>query len=82
LGVDMATVFEGTGSTDAQWQLKAGSPALGYGTDDADCGMFGGIDPYVLSGIPPIPAIYYYSAPSSASTATGLPITIRIKSNK
>ncbi len=81
-GVDMATVFEGTGSTDAQWKLAIGGPAIGYGTSGDDCGMFGGIDPYVLSGIPPIPAIYYFSAPSSASTATGLPVTIRIKSNK
>ena len=48
-------------SADARYQLKAGSPAIGAGSNGEDCGMFGGSDPYVLSGIPPIPAIYYFN---------------------
>ena len=56
--VTMESVFVGTGSTDGQWQLKEASPAVGGGVGGIDCGMFGGDFPYVLSGIPAIPAIY------------------------
>lgn len=45
-------------STDGQWQLKVGSPAIGAGESGVDCGIFGGSNPYKLSGMPPIPAIY------------------------
>ena len=55
----MTTVFEGTGSLDAKWKLKAGSPASGAGLAGVDCGAFGGVTPYKLSGIPNIPAIYH-----------------------
>lgn len=48
-------------SPDARYQLKAGSPAIGAGANGEDCGMFGGTNPYVLSGMPPIPAIYYFN---------------------
>jgi hypothetical protein len=58
--INMDNVFLGEGSTDGQWQLKPGSPAIGAGTAGQDCGMFDGTYPYVLSGIPPIPAIYEY----------------------
>lgn len=53
------TIFELTGSTDEQYKLKAGSPAIGAGVGGIDCGAFGGMTPYVLSGIPNIPTIYY-----------------------
>ncbi len=58
--VDMDGVFEGSGSTDGQWQLKVGSPAIGAGTGGQDCGMFAGPYAYILSGIPAIPSIYEY----------------------
>lgn len=58
--MNMDDVFIGTGSTDGQWQLKEGSPAIGAGLGGVDCGMFGGADPYILSGIPAIPAIYKF----------------------
>ena len=48
-------------SADARFQLKAGSPAIGAGSNGEDCGIFGGSDPYVLSGVPPIPAIYFFN---------------------
>jgi hypothetical protein len=56
--VDMTTVFNYTGSSDAQYKLKAGSPAIGAGYGGVDCGMFGGAYPYVLSGLPTVPAIW------------------------
>jgi len=56
--VALIEVFVNIGSTDGKWQLKPNSPAIGAGVNGVDCGMFGGDFPYVLSGIPAIPAIY------------------------
>jgi hypothetical protein len=57
---NMSNVFLGpTGnSTDGQWQLRPGSPAIGTGVGGTNVGMFGGATPYKLSGMPNIPAIY------------------------
>ena len=79
--VTMSNVFTLTGSDDAVWTLKAGSPALAAGANGEDCGMFGGTDPYVLSGMPAIPAIWFFAAPSSGSGASGLNVHIKAKSH-
>ena len=79
--VNIPNLFVGTGSTDGQWQLKQGSLAIGAGVDGVDCGMFGGVTPYVLSGLPSIPAIYFFDAPSAGSNSKGLPIHIKVKSH-
>ena len=83
-----AALFQGlTGNTtDGQWRLKPGSPAIGAGetisTITPDCGAYGTADPYRLSGIPAIPTIYSLTVPPSvASNATTMPITISTKSN-
>lgn len=78
--VNMANVFLGTGSTDGQWQLKPGSPAIGAGTGGQDCGMFGGPNPYILSGIPPIPAIYEYIQIYNTADQE-VEVTFSVKSN-
>ncbi|WP_315817686.1 hypothetical protein [Paraflavitalea speifideaquila] len=72
---NMADVFVGTGSYDGKLQLKAGSPASGVGlsvgaVQNPDCGAFGGTDPYRLSGIPGIPTIYTFTAPTSIPSGT------------
>ncbi|WP_226177227.1 hypothetical protein [Hymenobacter lucidus] len=77
--VTMTNVFVGTGSTDGKWKLKAGSPALGAGINGEECGMFGGNEPYILSGLPPIPAIWSFSQPSIVPASGTL--QIRIKAN-
>ncbi len=79
--VDMSTVFVDSGTTDGQYQLKTGSPALGAGYEGEDCGIFGGNSPYILSGLPPLPAIYYFNAPQEGSQTDGLPVSIKIKTN-
>lgn len=83
-----ANLFVGASgnSTDGQWKLKAGSPAIGAGetiaTITPDCGAYGTADPYRLSGIPPIPTIYSLTVPATVATAaTTMPITISTKSN-
>ena len=58
---NMVDIFVGAGSTDGKWQLKQGSQAIGAGVGGIDCGMFGGNFPFVLSGIPAIPAIYEFN---------------------
>lgn len=66
-------------STDGQWQLKTGSPAIGAGENGVDCGIYDGAYPYVLSGLPAIPAIYDFDAPSLPSSTIN--VTIKAKSH-
>jgi len=80
IGVNMTNVIIGSGSSDGMYKLKAGSPAIGAGFNSEDCGIFGGLDPYILSGIPTVPSIYFFAAPTSGSGT--LPVHVKIKSNK
>jgi len=79
--VSQSVLFVGpTGnSTDGQWKLKTGSPAIGAGEGGTDIGMYGGETPYVLSGIPPIPAIYSLDAQSLPSNT--LDVNLKAKSH-
>lgn len=79
--IAQADIFVGaTGnSTDGQWQLKVGSPAIGAGESGVDIGMFGGETPYKLSGLPPIPAIYSLDAQSLPSNT--LNVNLKAKSH-
>jgi hypothetical protein len=83
-----ANTFQGLAgnSTDGQWRLKAGSQAIGTGETinsiTPDRGAFGTDDPYVLSGIAPIPTIYSLTVPATVpSSASTMQITISTKSN-
>lgn len=80
INVPMTSVFIGTGSTDGQYKLKAGSPAIAAGLSGENCGMFGGSDPYVLSGMPTVPSIYFFGAPTSGYGT--LPVQVKITSHK
>ncbi|MEO6541144.1 MAG: hypothetical protein ABIN74_09150 [Ferruginibacter sp.] len=83
-----AAIYQGISgnSTDGQWRLNGGSPAIGAGETISaitpDCGAYGTADPYKLSGIPAIPTIYLLTVPATVpSNATTMPITISTKSN-
>lgn len=86
--VDMAAVFVGAGtdvSSDGQWKLKSGSPAIGagYGSTTAnpiDAGIFGGQTPYMLAGLPPVPAIYFFENQPIGSNSDPIDVTIKVKS--
>ncbi|MDF1576784.1 MAG: hypothetical protein P1P86_16485 [Bacteroidales bacterium] len=85
--IDMDLVFaDFTGaldlSTDGKWELKAGSPAIAAGLSGADCGAFGGPTPYVLSGVPNLPHIYEAEVPASATSDSGLQVSIKVKSGE
>lgn len=81
-GVDMALVITGTGNNETRFYLTEGSLAAGYGEDGVDCGAYGNITPYVLSGMPPVPHIYKATIPVSATNTGGLPVNVKIKSQK
>ncbi|MFB6320202.1 hypothetical protein [Saccharicrinis sp. FJH54] len=67
-------------STDGEFVLSETSVAKEAGESSADCGAFGGDDPYILSGLPPMPFIYNVEIPA---TATGsLVVKINARSQK
>ncbi len=72
---DMTQVFVPSGSGDNWLQLRDGSPAVGTGQSGADMGTFGGAEPYVLSGLPPIPAVYFFEEDTGATE----PHTFQVK---
>lgn len=79
--VDMETVFEGVLNQGIvqSFRLKAGSPAVGAGANGGDCGMFSadsGGNPYILSGLPAIPAIHEITVPDAGSNT----LNINVKS--
>jgi hypothetical protein len=80
--VGATTLFVGdaTESTDGRWLLKAGSPAIAAGEGGADCGAYGGPNPYILSGLPVGPTIYELNVSSYVNPAGKLPMTIKVKS--
>ncbi len=68
-------------STDGMWQLASSSYLKTSGPNGGEIGAFGGAAPYVLSGLPNIPHIYEIIAPTSASSASGLRVTVKIKTD-
>jgi hypothetical protein len=81
LNVDMTTVFENNApSSDRDYRLKPGSPALAAGFGGSDMGAFGGSTPFVLALQPAIPAITNLSTPSSSGNNT-IQVTFSAKSN-
>lgn len=86
--VVMTTVFVGAGtgiSSDGQWKLKAGSPALGagYGStaqNPIDAGMYSGSNAYILSGMPPMPAVYSFEVQPIGSNTDPIDVKVKVKS--
>ena len=80
IGAKIEDVFVNEGNLEEKYQLKEGSPALGYGTNGVDCGAFGGQSPYVLCGRPQfVPYIYDAQIPNTPTDGK-LNITLKIKS--
>lgn len=81
-----AAIFNtGATSQDGSYQLKPGSPAIGFGSGGVDAGAFGGAadEQYVLSGISEfVPNIYFLNVPTVGAHTGGLPVRIKIKANK
>lgn len=88
-GTDDYVGYPNTATFDENYYLlKSGSPAKNGGYDannqPTDCGIFGGeaAYKYVISGIPPIPAIYQLTPPADPKVTTNPYIfTISVRSN-
>jgi hypothetical protein len=69
-------------TTDTQWKLKTGSPAIGAGIDGVDCGMYGGNTPYRPSGIQlGQPTINSFTSPTSVQQNGTLNVKVSAKVN-
>jgi hypothetical protein len=71
-------------SSDEQFQLSATSPAKNAGLGGIDAGLYGGSDPYRISGLAPIPQITSYSKNASSgvyTTSTPMTVTISVRGN-
>jgi hypothetical protein len=79
---DPLLVFVGDGNNETKLYLAEDSPAIGYGENGQDCGAYGDNTPYILSGMPPVPHIFKANIPVSATTTGGLPVNVKIKSQK
>ena len=80
IGAKVEDVFVNEGNQEEKYQLKEGSPAIGYGANGVDCGAFGGMYPYVLCGRPQfVPYIYDAQIPNTPTDGK-LNITLKIKS--
>jgi hypothetical protein len=64
-------------ANDTGFRLKAGSVAIGAGTNGTDLGMFGGATPYVPGGIPAIPRITSLTLPVVVPDSTGLTFEVK-----
>jgi hypothetical protein len=90
LNVDMNTVFEDYTNND--YNLLQGSPAIDTGNPSAvyndldgtrnDMGVYGGPTPYIDTGMPGLPSIFYLQGPLIGSQQSGLDVIIKAKSNK
>jgi len=69
-------------SNDGKWQLASTSAGMTAGVDGGQCGAFGGASPYVLSGVANMPYIYEIDAPTVASAAGGLQVTVKVWSGQ
>ncbi len=76
---ESGALFVTTGSPDSLWMLAPGSPAEMFGLGNVDAGMYGGPEPYVLSGVPALPTITEIIAPLFGSPSAGLDITVKAK---
>mgnify|MGYP001810333797 CR=1 FL=1 len=64
------------------FQLLANSAAKGKGNGGVDCGPFGGLQPYCLSGVLAIPSIVSLYGEPQVSAESGLKVRVKVKSNR
>ncbi|MEP7322837.1 MAG: hypothetical protein ABI761_13000 [Saprospiraceae bacterium] len=81
--INQASVFvgyptQGDYSFDTSYQLLANSPAISYGVNGVDCGVFDGDFPYRLSGITDRPIISELEVPLT-TYGDEMQITVRAK---
>jgi hypothetical protein len=76
------SIFTLSGATEQKWELKSGSPAIGYGFNGDDCGVYAGPMHYVLAGLPLLlPRIFKANIPSSGN-GNVIPVHITAKTQE
>ena len=81
IGYVLANICKSNGTTisGTYFELKSGSPALNYASDGSDCGIYGGLYPYVDYGRPIyVPYFTNVNVPAKATNGT-LPISITVE---
>lgn len=79
---NQSNIFIGGASwIDSFYRLAIGSPAIGAGAGGVNCGPFGGPNPYVLSGLPPVPIITNLISSPSGNNNAPLNIRMSVQSN-
>ena len=77
----LSSICKCTGTTvsGTYFELKSGSPALNYASDGSDCGIYGGLYPYVDYGRPIyVPYFTNINVPAKATNGT-LPISVTVE---
>lgn len=80
----MAALFVTDDTTDGNYQLQSDSVFNEAGSDGADRGAFGGVvvtNRYNLSGLGAIPVVYEVTTTGVSEAGTGLPVTIKARTN-
>ncbi|MBQ4035433.1 MAG: hypothetical protein K6G31_09195 [Paludibacteraceae bacterium] len=67
---------------DANYRIKLNAPISTKSSDGGPLGAFGGVLPYVVSGLPDVPVISNVTGPTSVNSYQGLPITVTYKIDK
>ena len=77
--LDYICKCKGTTVSGSYFELKSGSPAENYASDGSDCGIYGGLYPYVDYGRPIyVPYFTNISVPAKATNGT-LPISVTVE---
>lgn len=71
-----ADTFVASGSRDAKWMIKATSELKSAASHGGEVGAFGGMNPYVTSGIAPIPSMEDITVEGSGSEEIPLAVEI------
>ena len=84
-GVVLSSIFTNpspNGSTpDSGFQLNPSSPAIGNGTGGSNMGVFAGTSPFVLSGLPPVPIITFFTISGVGNSSTPLQVSVNVRGN-
>jgi hypothetical protein len=81
---DVASDLQGTGagiSLDEQFKVKNATGLKTMGSSSSEVGAYGGLTPYIVSGIPAIPSIISMINSGTGNNATPIQVTISAKSN-
>jgi hypothetical protein len=81
---DVASDLLGTGSgisVDEAFKVKVGTGLKTMGSSSSEVGAYGGLTPYIVSGIPAIPSIISMINSGTGNNATPIQVTISAKSN-